>query len=278
MRPALTVIGASFGSYNREKVVSIAGALEILHTATLVHDDIIDRSALRRGRTTVSEQYGMDLAVYTGDFLFTKAVLMLSKDITVDKLDVVAKSVKTICEGEVDQYQGKFDAGTSVLSYLKRINRKTAVLFGASCGLGAYAGDCGEEMARKLAKFGFYYGMAFQIRDDINDFVSKEDKQGKPVYKDLTEGVITLPAILSLKKNLAVKKSLEEIMGRKGSAGFKEISQLAEMIKESGGVNEAGRLLDKYVERGRKLLEAFPESVYKTMLLNLIGALRVQSL
>lgn len=273
LRPAFVIAAARFGNYNRQKAVSVAGALEILHSATLVHDDIIDRAKLRRGRNTVSEKHGIDLAVYTGDFLFTKAVLMLSKDISIEKLDSVASAVKTICEGEVDQYIDKFNIDTSALSYLKRIAKKTAVLFSAACGLGAYTAECTEDVTRKLAKFGLYYGMAFQLRDDINDFVSNEKTEGKPVAKDLQEGVLTLPVILALRKEQKVREAVAAVFGQKAEMTGTDLLQVLQMVKDLKGIDEARLVLKKYTKRAMKILDTLPESSCSQMLRDLTARL-----
>lgn len=273
IRPAFAIISSKFGQPNTDKVISVAGALEILHTATLVHDDIIDKAKLRRGRVTVSEKYGADLAVYTGDFLFTKAVLMLSRDISIDKLDIVAKAIKTICEGEVDQYQDRFKTDISVLTYLKRIKRKTAVLFGAACALGAYCSECPEHVSKALARFGFYYGMAFQIRDDLNDIVSSETASGKPVFKDIAEGTITLPVIYAMNRSQDVKDIIISLAGNRDRLGFREVDELVKMVRELGGVESSGALLHKYVERGLESLNILPDIVYKDIFETLISNL-----
>ena len=275
LRPAFVVLSAKFGEYDREKILPAAGALEILHTATLVHDDIIDRSKLRRGKVTVSEKYGSDMAVYTGDFLFTKAILMLSSKVPAENLEVIAKAIKTICEGEVDQYQAKFNIDTSVLEYLKRIKRKTSILFAAACSVGAFIAKCPDETRNCLAKFGMYYGTAFQIKDDLNDFLSDEASSGKPVIKDIVEGVITLPVILAMQRNNSVREALAFFIGNKEKSRAEEMEHLALLVRETGGVKEAGNLLAKYVDRGIQALTPLPDNEYKNILIKLISDLKI---
>lgn len=276
LRPAFVVIAAKFGNYDRDKVISMAGALEILHTATLVHDDVIDRSKLRRGRETVSEQYGIDMAVYTGDFLFTKAILMLSKDIPIDHLDAVAAAIKSICEGEVDQYQDRYNADTTILTYLKRVKRKTAILFGAACGIGAQIAECPREVSSKLAKFGLYYGTAFQIRDDINDFVSSENSSGKPVEKDLVEGVVTLPVIYAMNKNRSIKNRIEKVLQKKYSVTSRDAMEVCRLVRDYKGVEEAKELMDKYIDKSMKILKSLPDNEYNRMLADIAERLRMK--
>lgn len=274
LRPAFVLISAKTGKYDRKKALAMAGALEILHTATLVHDDIIDRSQLRRGRVTVSEKYGADMAVYTGDFLFTRAIQMLSKDISIDKLEVVAGSIKTICEGEVDQYQGRFNIDTSVVAYLKRIQRKTAILFGAASAVGAQIGECPKSIAIKLGRFGLFYGMAFQIRDDINDFMSSEGSSGKPVEKDLREGVITLPIIYAIQNDAQLRTIVEESLQKGTSITTKDVMEICRLVREYKGVEEARKLQEKYIQKGLKELNTLEDSAYKKIFTELITELR----
>jgi heptaprenyl diphosphate synthase len=275
LRPAFVILSSKFGNYDSKKIVSAAAALEILHTATLVHDDIIDRSKLRRGKVTVSEKYGADMAVYTGDFLFTKSVLMLSKDIPVDKLEQVAGALKTICEGEVDQYQDRFNIDVSVLSYIKRIRRKTAVLFAAACSLGADLAECTRDIVRGLARFGLSYGMAFQIRDDLNDFLSDPSITGKPVGNDISKGVITLPVIYTLKKNRAFNSKLSEFIDRDGKMTVGDFQEIIHMVKDAGGIEYSVELLKKYINKGLTLLENLPDNQSRAILSHMVKKLEI---
>jgi len=275
LRPALVIIAAKFGSYDSDKIVPIAGAVETLHTATLVHDDIIDRSKLRRGKVTVSEKYGSDMAVYTGDFLFTKAVFMLSKGISAEKLEQIARAVKAICEGEVDQFEDRFNLDTTVYEYLKRIHRKTAALFASACGLGADTAGCPKDVLRLLTKFGLYFGMAFQIRDDINDIILDSGSTGKTEGSDAAKGVITLPVIYSMKGNKALKDRILSLKGKEDSISLKELSEIKKMIREVGGIEKSSALLDKYIKKGLAMLEGLPQNLYRTVLEDIIKNLGV---
>jgi heptaprenyl diphosphate synthase len=266
LRPAFVVLSARFGNYDREKVLPFAGAVEILHTATLVHDDIIDRAGTRRGIPTVSQKYGVDMAVYTGDFLFTKALLMLSQNASTDRLDLVGRAVKTICEGEVDQFQERYDINTSILSYLKRINKKTAVLFAASCLLGAQASECSDETSKWLGRFGFCFGMAFQIRDDLLDCLSEDEAAGKPVGSDLPAGVITMPVIYALRSSSRLREIFIKYAGRKGSLSIEDYKLVNELVRDSGGIRASTLMLGKYINRGAEALDRLPENAAGSVL------------
>jgi heptaprenyl diphosphate synthase len=272
IRPAFLIICSQFGKYNRKKAISAAGAIEILHTATLVHDDIIDRSKFRRGRTTISEKYGSEIAIYAGDFLFTKAVLMLSNGIAAEKLDMVARAVKVICEGEVDQYQGRYNLNISTFSYLKRITRKTAVLFAAACGMGAYLSKCNTNIIKLLTRFGMYYGIAFQIRDDLNDFLLSKESAGKTVGADFINGNITLPVIYS--KSPELNRILSTFMNSEVEPIKENIDEVLKHIKDNKGIEKTKIMLEKYIIKGVKILEGLPENKYRELLRKMIKELR----
>lgn len=274
LRPTMVIVASKFGKYNAKKVIPVAAAVEILHTATLIHDDIIDKARIRRGNVTVSEKYGADMAVYTGDYLFTKSVLMLSGNVSLSRLNIVARGIKTICEGEVDQFQNKYNINSSVYSYLKRIGRKTAVLFGASCALGADIARCSPSIAKSLARFGFYYGTAFQIKDDIENFTSSKKGTDKPYGNDIMEGIITLPVIYALDRNQNIKKELIDFLNKRGKASKSELDEMIGLILNSGGIEDAAKLVDKYIEKGLDMLKGLPENKYKNFLAELIVGLR----
>jgi len=199
LRPAFVIIGAKFGRFDEIKIIPLAASMELLHTATLVHDDIIDDSELRRGRVTVQAKWGEDMAVYVGDYLFTKAFTILSDKMHYEYLNRIAHAFKTICEGEIDQYEIKYNMDVSVTDYLKRIYRKTAVLFVMSILTGAYEGKCKRSTIHALGKFASFFGMAFQVYDDLLDYLSSEEIEGKPIGNDIRQGIYTLPLLYALK-------------------------------------------------------------------------------
>lgn len=273
LRPAFVILASQFGKYNRKKVIPAAAAIEILHTATLIHDDVVDRTKFRRGQVTISEKFGVDMAVYVGDYLYTKAVLLLAGNVPEKRLSILAKGIKAICEGEVDQYQHKYSIDTSVYTYLKRIGRKTAVLFSAACALGAYIAKCPQEVSRSLVKLGLYYGMAFQIKDDINNYTKAQYEEDKPVGNDILEGIITLPVILGLKLKPELREPLKNFLDKKGNVTEDEAARVVQLIKESGGVEESRVFLNKYVEKALKEIQNLPDNEYKKAFERIIKAL-----
>jgi heptaprenyl diphosphate synthase len=257
LRPAFTIIAALHGKYDREKVFPAAASVEILHAATLVHDDIIDNAKTRRGKETLSEKHNTNLAVYTGDYLLTKSLKLLIKTgLKPEKLDVLARAITLLCEGEVDQYLNKYSV-SSVYNYLKRILGKTGVLFSASLVLGAKTANLSDDIARHFGRFGLSFGAAFQIRDDLLDIFSDSSKEGKPVLNDLKEGVATLPVIMAVRNKPEILKEVNVFFD-----GHGDINTILNSIKLSGGVKDTEKLKDRYKEKCRQYIEKIPYTPY----------------
>lgn len=265
LRPALTIAFALMGNYERENAFNLAAAIEILHTATLIHDDIIDNAKLRRGQPTINEENGTQLAVYTGDYLFIRAVSMLSgAKLPYERLETITKGLTAVCLGEVDQYFGRYSI-PSVFQYLKKAIKKTGILFGAACGLGAFSGELTEKQIDAATRFGIYFGAAFQIKDDLLDLEAAEKDIGKPILNDLKEGIITLPVLLATQKNESIKKAVTAFFMGKG-----EIGEIAEMVIKANGIEEANALKQKYISKAINQLEYFEDGKAKEILKSLL--------
>lgn len=274
LRPAFVILSAGFGKAKGENILSAAAGIEILHMATLVHDDIIDDAGVRRGQPTINHLHGDKMAVYAGDYLLTRAVSLLSRSVPEERLEHIAAGIKSICEAEVEQFYSRFQSGVSLVTYLKRIGRKTAALFSFSCAEGAFLSKTPRKYARNLAKFGFYYGMAFQIQDDILNLTQDMEKTGKPKGNDIHEGVITLPFILALRKDEDFRKRVEQILAAR-KPDESSIAWITEEIARLGGIDEAFRWIDRYVQKALKMLEPLPNKKEKKILSEL--ALRLGS-
>lgn len=265
LRPAFTILSAMLGNYKRETAFPAAAAIEILHTATLIHDDIIDNAKTRRGQPTLSEKHSINLAVYTGDYLLARSLrLLVETGLKPERLDVVALAVNSLCEGEIEQYLGKYEVA-SVHHYLKRVMRKTGVLFSASCMLGGKSGELDDKTVRLLARFGMSFGAAFQIKDDLLDMESDEITEGKPVIHDLKEGIATLPVILAVRNNPALKEEINAFFDGKGDA-----LKILRNVVGSGGTKDALHLKNKYIEKCRFYLKALPQSLTTDALNDLV--------
>ncbi|HZK34857.1 MAG TPA: polyprenyl synthetase family protein [Bacillota bacterium] len=261
LRPALLLLAAQFGQYDRRTIIPLASAVEILHMATLVHDDVIDESDLRRGRPTTGSRFGNDVAVFTGDFLFTRAFSLITRTTSPDNMHHLAYAIKAICEGEIDQFEARYKSDISSISYLKRIARKTAVLFSLSSYVGAVEGKCSNNEAKLLKKLGHDFGMAFQITDDILDYSGDESDLGKPLLSDFQQGVYTLPVIYTY-ENDKYEDRIRNYMGR-DDLEPEEIIKVGQLVEQGGGLDYARGMARTYIERCRDHLKDLPDKEAK---------------
>ena len=250
LRPLLVVISAHFGKYDSEKIVKLAAAVEMLHLATLVHDDIIDDSKVRRGKESVQSKYGKDMAVYAGDFLLSKALSMLNaKDYDGEHMQRMARAVEHICESELLQYHSKFRL-MNVKNYLRVVSGKTAALFATSMYAGAYESGCDENFAKNMGKIGYDLGIAFQIIDDILDFSDDQALVGKSVRNDLKKGYYTLPVIYA-------------IQGENASILDAPEADMLIAIEKNKGIEKSRALAQKYTMRAYRRISSLPDVEYK---------------
>ena len=256
LRPLMLLLSAKNGEYDKEEICSVAAALEIVHMATLVHDDIIDDSVLRRGSETVQSKWGKDIAVFTGDYLLCTFFLLIPPRYRIRDLQKWMRVIKTVCEGEIRQYHDRYKPDITVRGYLKRIAAKTAVLFSLNCYVGASCAKCGQQIVHALSKFGMNMGMAFQITDDILDFTGKSSEMGKPASNDFTQGVYTLPIIYALRHSEYGEK-LRNMLSKRQYTKDEE-DQITHMVFQAGGIGYAKKLARQYVERARKHVNGLP--------------------
>lgn len=267
LRPAMLIAAAMAGEYDRESAFGAAVSIELLHTATLVHDDIIDNAHVRRGMPTVSASRGAKTAVFTGDYIYVKSILALaSAGLPVEYMQKVAQAVEAVCVGEVEQFEGRGSI-PGFKTYLSRISRKTAALFAASCAVGAHIGKLPEEAVKRAARFGGYFGIAFQIMDDLLDINNDQNTIGKPVGNDLKEGTVTLPVLIAAAKDKALRRILGSCLkgGSIKNTG-RSIARIINMTKESGAVSDAQAIMSRYIAKAKAQLEKLPDSAGKEAL------------
>lgn len=272
LRPAFLVLSSRFGEFNSDKIYNLGAVVEMLHMATLIHDDIIDDAPLRRGNETIQSRYGKNYAVFMGDFLFSRCFMLVSDRASVDNLKMVSKVIARICIGEIEQFSHKFSRNVSINKYLKRIAAKTAALFSLSLYIGASESGCSERFCKNIGKAGYNLGMAFQIIDDILDFSSDELVLGKPVGNDLKEGIFTLPLIYALQSD---NSELTEIL-IKESYSNSDIGKIIEIVNNSGGIQMSRELAKKYTEKAFKNLSLLPESNSKKILMEVTEKLLIR--
>jgi len=267
LRPAMVLAASRFGNYDFENVRQLAVSVELIHTATLIHDDIIDDSPLRRGIPSIQSRLGKDVAVFAGDFLFCKVFELYAFSEHFNLLRIVAKTLHQICEGEIKQREDLFNTNLTFKDYLYRIRRKTAMLFAMSAELGARASKAPDKTVRALHKYGMNIGIAFQIVDDLLDFTSDNDKLGKPVGADIREGVITLPTIYALKYS-DQKMDLKKILTKR-YIDEAEVIRAVKIVKNSGGLNYAKFIAEKYVCKAQQSIAQLPDIPIKKVLVNI---------
>lgn len=267
LRALFVLIGAGFGTINCKRLIEIASAIELLHLATLVHDDIIDNSNYRRGKKTIHQSYGVKTGIFTGDYIFAQSYVLFSKNASPKSIIDVSNTIKTICTGEINQFFSVFSLDTSIKAYLKRINSKCASLFSLSLSIGAYEANADENITKKLKAIGYYTGMAFQIIDDILDLTSKENILGKPSGNDIKEGIYTLPILYE------IKKSNTYIIENLKSGNTEEV---IEVLKNSEGLDKARYIAKRYTDKSLSLIETLPECYEKNFLKNIVEKMLIR--
>lgn len=265
IRPALTLLSGKFYQYNIVYLVPMATAVELMHTATLVHDDAIDKSIVRRGRPTINKMWGSDMAILLGDYLFARAGETVSDTRSLRVIKLFSHTLAIISSGELNQYLSAFKVKQTRENYLQRISGKTASLFSLATESGAILSEAPEEMVARLKEYGFNLGIAFQIVDDILDFVGTEETLGKPVGSDLSQGTLTLPAMLLLERypeNNPVKRVFED-------HDNSYIQPTIEMIRNSAIVPDCYKIATEYCTKACESLSALPDNTARQALTQL---------
>lgn len=257
LRPAFALLSAKLFSPSVQEVIPLATALELIHMATLVHDDVIDNSFLRRGQETVKSAWGNRMSIYAGNFVFARALLLVESYHRSDIVEVLADASMRICEGEIQQMVSCYNPEQGLKDYLRRIERKTALLIAVSCQLGAMVMNARAEEITALKRYGYYLGMAFQITDDILDFTASEEILGKPVGSDIRQGVITLPSIYAIKFGQCGQE-LKTLLASPDSCA-KRADEIIDIITSSDGIEYAYQVTRKYADLAIRQLQFLPD-------------------
>ncbi|MGB4504384.1 MAG: polyprenyl synthetase family protein [Syntrophaceticus sp.] len=267
LRPAFVLLSGKFFEYNLQLMGQLAVAIELIHMATLVHDDVIDKAATRRGLPTVRAQWGDPLALQTGDYLFAQALKIVAQYGKQKIVSILARVSLEMCEGEIEQINniGNFEIG--LRTYLRRIQRKTAFLISACCQVGALAGEAPPDLTWHLKKYGYYLGMAFQITDDILDFTGSEKVFGKPVGNDLRQGIITIPVIYTL-QDQSFGPRLQKIIEKK-TKQEDDWEEAFALIEEAGSLRVSQQLCDRYLQKAKDELYYLPDLPPRRILIEL---------
>ncbi len=273
VRPSLLLLAAELCGYDGPRRVQIAAAVELLHTATLLHDDVVDDSELRRGQPSARALWGNRRAVLAGDFFYARASSMIVEDGNLDILWIFSNTIRLMAEGEILQLQKSFDPNVTETHYYEVIERKSAALLSAACEAGAILGGVTRAERRQLASFGRELGLAFQVRDDALDYEADAAALGKPPYADLREGKVTLPLLLTLKRsNSAEREAIARVIKSASRVGEGErieddaLTPVLALVERHRGVVDSIRRAEEHASRAATAIASYAEGPAKRAL------------
>lgn len=265
-RPLLLLICAGLCGYRGDHRYPMAAVMEFIHTATLLHDDVIDQAIIRRGKTSANNIWGNAASVLVGDFLYSKSFSLMTEIENIAILKLMSQVTNIMSEGEVFQLMKCGDVNLTEEEYLTIIEKKTAVLISAACASGAILGSASPEKIDALAQFGRNIGMAFQITDDTLDYMAKKQEFGKSIGKDLEEGKMTLPLIYALKKcPVEERKNTRKLIVRK-RVSQKALQDILSLIHKYKGIDYSLKCAEIFINDVQTNLDLFPDSEEKSQL------------
>lgn len=275
LRPAFLALSAKLCGYNGELIAPMSAVVEYIHSATLLHDDIIDGAKYRRNRETANSIYGNDIAVLCGDFLYSRSYITLTEYGAKDVQMILSSAALTMSEGEVIQLLKTGDINLTFEDYIQIITRKTAVLFSAACEIGGRISGVNEEKIKALKDFGYYLGLAFQMTDDILDYMGNPDITGKKNGTDLYEGKLTLPVLITIENANSEEKATIEKMFQEDSRTESDLKVLKDIMNKYDVESKANKVADEYISKSINSLNIFEDNDYRkamiTIALNLVG-------
>jgi octaprenyl-diphosphate synthase len=267
LRPMLVLLAANACSYQGNQHINLAAIIEFIHTATLLHDDVVDASQLRRGNVTANTLWGNEASILVGDFLYSRAFEMMVAANDMRIMEIMSHTTNTIAEGEVLQLLNCHDADTTESRYLDVVSRKTARLFEAAAQIGAVLSNQSEAIENALASYGLHLGIAFQLIDDVLDYSASPEDTGKNVGDDLAEGKPTLPLIHAIHKGTPgqaklIRKAIE-------NGGHDNMQDVCAVIESTGGIPYTAQAAQREAELAIEALNPLPESAYREALYGL---------
>jgi heptaprenyl diphosphate synthase len=256
LRPLLTIVTAATGDVFDDRVVDAAASVELVQVGSLVHDDILDDAATRRGRPTINAVEGVNHAVLAGDYILARAA-ELAAGVSQEAARLVATSLGELCEGQVLEMRDVFDTGRTVEAHLASVHGKTAALFECACRLGGHCAGLGDENVAALARFGHAFGMGFQVLDDVLDLIGDEKRLGKPTGNDVASGVYTLPVLAALRGPVgdelrAALAGSADGNGGPGAVPGADVDRALDLVRKSGTIAEALAAADRYGDDARR--------------------------
>jgi octaprenyl-diphosphate synthase len=268
LRPLLCVLAARAVDYKGDKHLKLAAIIEFIHTASLLHDDVVDESLLRRGRETANAMFGNSASVLVGDFLYTRSFQMMTELDSMEVLKVLADTTNVLAEGEVLQLMNCNDPNTTEANYMRVIYCKTAKLFEAATQLAGVIADVSDEQKKALGEYGKFLGTAFQLTDDLLDYTASSDELGKNIGDDLAEGKPTLPLIYAMEHGSEQAKVLIKEAIELGD-GTKAINEIVAALEESGALDYTRNKAIEEAEKAIAALSGIKDSQYKDALITL---------
>ena len=274
VRPSLTILTASMFK-NEDNIVPLAAAMELLHMASLIHDDVVDEADTRRGQATINVLKSNRYAIHVGDYILAEAIDIISHQPNADRLLAIMGELSAeMSLGEVEQLRSTYDIHQTVADYNYRIDRKTALLMATSCQAAAVASGASEEEIDRFYWIGYNLGMDFQIKDDLLDMTLDSDKLGKPAGSDLARGIMTLPTILVLEKSFAEREELINLIENRFPNGQADVDRAIAIVIEQGGIRDAEVYAEQYLKQAEADIAALPEHPMKKVLLDGVEYLR----
>jgi octaprenyl-diphosphate synthase len=266
LRPTLVLLAAKLMGDGRESAIRLGAVVELIHTATLIHDDVIDGAETRRGRTSTNVKWGNHMSVLAGDWLYMQAFQMAVRERSFHVLDLLIGVTQMMVEGELIQLQRIGCIGVTEAEYMDLVDRKTAALFSACTRLGATVAGAEAAAEEELGQYAWNVGMAFQLVDDLLDFTADEEVLGKPVGNDLAEGKVTLPLIYALEDSGPAERRMVETVLRERSYRTVPFADILAFMRGRGGLERARERARAFAETARRLISGFPPSPYQRAL------------
>lgn len=263
IRPSVTLLASKLNNHDNSTPIIMATAIEMLHIATLIHDDTVDDSNVRRGKATISNLWGQKAAVLAGDYIFAASATQVCATQNIRVIRRFSETIMELSLGELQEMEINFNSQTNLSNYLERIYNKTASLFSTSAQSGAILSGCDEESIKSLQSYGYNIGMAFQIIDDILDFQGNEVEVGKPIQTDLANGILTLPSIYALESDFSDKYI--SIFDQSNTSA-EVISEFVELVENSKSLERSFTTATEYSGKAKMDLEKFPDSDAKEAL------------
>lgn len=267
LRPLLVLLSAQAFNHNGAHHIDLSAIIEFIHTATLLHDDVVDASLLRRGQETSNAIWGNEASVLVGDFLYSRAFEMMVEVGNMRVMDIMSHTTNTIAEGEVMQLLNCHDADTTEERYLDVIHCKTAKLFEAACQLGAVINHCSPEDEQAMSRYGIHIGTAFQIIDDVLDYSASAKETGKNIGDDLAEGKPTLPLIYVMRNGTEIQRQV--VRSAIENDGRENIADVMDAIESTGALAYTARAAQTEAEKAAESIQHIPASRYKEALISL---------